>query len=96
MSLLQSWFLNLVYATMIVLGSPWLLWRYRKGKNRRGWTQKLFGRIDLPLDFASIATGENNELIWIHAVSVGEVNLLGAILADLAQRDVELLSLIHI
>ncbi len=90
MSLLQSWFLNLVYATMIVLGSPWLLWRYRKGKNRRGWTQKLFGRIDLPLDFASIATGENNELIWIHAVSVGEVNLLGAILADLAQRDVEL------
>lgn len=69
----MSWFLNLIYICFLTLASPWLLWRYlASGKNRRGWTHKLFG---------SVKTRDSNaRCIWLHAVSVGEVNLLTPIL----------------
>lgn len=60
------------------MGSPWLLWRYFvKGKNRRGWNQKLFGAVDV--------RQSNQPCIWFHAVSVGEVNLLAPVIERLNQ-----------
>jgi 3-deoxy-D-manno-octulosonic-acid transferase len=79
-----SFVLNTVYLCLLVIGSPWLLWRYlRWGKNRRGWGQKLFGLTPIRDD--------GRPCIWFHAVSVGEVNLLAPVLQRLnSQRpDVE-------
>lgn len=61
---------------------PFLLYRaIRYGKNRRGWWAKLSGRISARPDRT-----ENRKCIWFHAVSVGEINLLGAVLERLQQR----------
>lgn len=49
-----------------------------QGKNRRGWTQKLFGSV------APRTT--DNPCIWMHAVSVGEVNLLAPLIARLQKE----------
>ena len=69
----MSWLLNLIYVCFLTLASPWLLWRYlASGKNRRGWTHKLFGWVT--------TRDSTAPCIWLHAVSVGEVNLLEPIL----------------
>ncbi len=84
---IQSWLLNFIYATIVVVGSPWLLWRFIRGKSRRGWRQKLFGSI---APFSRLHASDSQDAsnwIWIHAVSVGEVNLLGSILQEIAVRD---------
>lgn len=68
-STLQVWSLNLFYLIILILASPWLVWRFfRYGKNRRGWSQKLWGQVPLRNSAAPC--------IWFHAVSVGEVNLV--------------------
>jgi 3-deoxy-D-manno-octulosonic-acid transferase len=58
---------NLVLLTALTIGSPWWLWRmattqkYREGlMERLGWVRRLDGQGGRPL-------------IWVHAVSVGEV-----------------------
>jgi 3-deoxy-D-manno-octulosonic-acid transferase len=60
-------FYNLALLAVLVIGSPWWLWRmattqkYREGlMERLGWVRVLKGQGDRPL-------------IWVHAVSVGEV-----------------------
>lgn len=61
--------LNLMYAVLLLAVSPWLLVSaVRHGKYRQGWGAKLAGRVQVPP-----ATGPR---VWLHAVSVGEVNLL--------------------
>ena len=78
-----SWFLNTIYALFLIVASPWLLWRAISGnKNQRGWAQKLLGFVP--------NRNSNHELIWFHAVSVGEVNLLAPVLADLKFRSPQL------
>lgn len=87
--MIQTWILNTIYATLLVVGSPWLLWRLIKGKSRRGWGQKLLGLISPP----SIESSESAlapETIWIHAVSVGEINLLVSIIQEYRKRDPEI------
>ena len=71
--------LNLVYATLLTLLSPWLLYRavFQK-KNRRGWWIKLTGRVP--------SRKSVSPCIWLHAVSVGEVNLLRPIMSELSNR----------
>ena len=65
----MKYFFNALYIFVLILASPWIAWRVCiEKKNRRGWLQKLFGWV-------TVRTG-NAECIWIHAVSVGEVNLL--------------------
>ena len=72
----MSFVLNAIYLSLLVIGSPWFLWRYlRWGKNRRGWGQKLFGLVPI--------RNNNRPCIWFHAVSVGEVNLLAQMLREL-------------
>jgi 3-deoxy-D-manno-octulosonic-acid transferase len=68
-----SFVLNLVYVAAILLAMPWLLYqRLRHGKYREGWDAKFWGRVP--------KRSGNKPCIWLHAVSVGEVNLLEPIL----------------
>lgn len=74
-----TWLLNFVYLTLVAVASPYLLWTaVTQGKYREGFAQKFLG----------IATRrpEGSPLhLWLHAVSVGEVNLLAPLLKELQQ-----------
>jgi len=75
----MSYLLNLVYLITLILASPWLAYNaIRKGKYRQGWGAKFLGRV--PYRSAE-RTG-----IWLHAVSVGEVNLLQPLLAAIEEK----------
>ncbi|HEX3601253.1 MAG TPA: 3-deoxy-D-manno-octulosonic acid transferase [Lacipirellulaceae bacterium] len=76
MARLTSWLLNAVYLTIIVVASPLIVWQaFRTGKYREGYREKLVGLVPQ-------RTGDAT-CIWIHAVSVGEVNLLATLLGEL-------------
>jgi 3-deoxy-D-manno-octulosonic-acid transferase len=78
--------LNVVYALLILLASPWLVYQaIRKGKYREGFAEKFLGRIPRRAGAAS-GTDEKRPCLWLHAVSVGEVNLLATLLAEIARR----------
>ena len=66
--------LNVVYLATLALALPWLVWqRLRHGKYREGWPARFLGKIPRRVGRA--------RCLWLHAVSVGEVNLLAPILA---------------
>jgi 3-deoxy-D-manno-octulosonic-acid transferase len=71
-----SWLLNCLYIVAIVLCAPLIAWQaFRAGKYRNGYREKLFGLVP---------RREGDEpCIWIHAVSVGEVNLIATLLREL-------------
>ncbi len=71
--------LNLIYFTLLAAFSPILARRaWKGGKYREGWLEKLFGR-------APTRVGER-PCLWFHAVSVGEVNLLRPLIAEITRR----------
>ena len=71
--------LDVCYILLLVGLSPWLAYAaIRKGKYRDGWGPKFLGLVPP-------RTG-NRPCIWLHAVSVGEVNLLQPLLAQLGQE----------
>lgn len=73
---LVSWLLNLCYLTLLAVGAPWILWAaVRTGKYRAGYREKLFGLVPRREGDATC--------VWIHAVSVGEVNLMATLLHEL-------------
>lgn len=75
----MSWLLNLVYLALITVASPWLIYQsWRTGKYREGFRAKFFG--DVPTRTSM------QPCVWLHAVSVGEVNLLGGIISELSRR----------
>lgn len=68
--------LNVVYLLLLAALSPWLLYAaIRKGKYTRGLSDRFFGTAPRR------APGQNT--IWLHAVSVGEVNLLETLLQEI-------------
>jgi len=72
---MRGWLLNLAYALAVVFGSPvWLARMVRHGKYRRDWSQRL-GRA--PRRYGL------QPAIWIHGVSVGEVNAARQLVAEL-------------
>lgn len=75
----MPYLLNLLYLALVVAISPWLLYQsLRTGKYRQGWGQKLLGLVPVR---------EGDEFcVWLHAVSVGEVNLLEPLIRELARR----------
>src|SRR5262245_21337386 len=75
----MRYLLNLLYLALLVAASPWLLYAaVRKGKYRTGYAEKLLGRVP---------RREGCEpCVWLHAVSVGEVNLLGVLIKELRTR----------
>ncbi|MBX3437584.1 MAG: 3-deoxy-D-manno-octulosonic acid transferase, partial [Planctomycetaceae bacterium] len=71
-----GWLLNAVYVCLIVAVSPLLAWRaMRHRKYRRGWRAKLWGRLP--------RSQPGERVIWLHAVSVGEVLQLKTIIPRL-------------
>jgi 3-deoxy-D-manno-octulosonic-acid transferase len=65
--------LNIFYLLLLLAASPWLIWSaVRKGKYREGYAEKLLGLVP--------RRTSDKKCIWLHAVSVGEVNLLAPLL----------------
>lgn len=74
---------NFLYAFALFIASPLILYRrVRHDRYRRGWRQKLFG---LSAAEATRLTG-GKRCIWLHAVSVGEVNLLKGLVSKLSDH----------
>ena len=79
MPLMITWVLNAVYALLLIVVSPLLVYRrVVHGKYRSGWQEKLTGRL----------TRKHPErpCVWFHAVSVGEVLQLQNVLDETAAR----------
>ena len=73
---------NCIYLLALAFASPFVLYRcLRHGRYRRGIGQKLWG---LSAVKAEQLTG-GRPCIWVHAVSVGEVNLLPRFVQQLEQ-----------
>jgi 3-deoxy-D-manno-octulosonic-acid transferase len=67
---------NLIYASVLLLLLPWIVWRVAvQKKNRRGWGEKLLGWVP--------KRDSTRPCIWIHGVSVGEINLLQPLVSQL-------------
>jgi 3-deoxy-D-manno-octulosonic-acid transferase len=78
----MPYLLNLCYIDLVLVASPWLLYQaVRRGKYRMGFAEKFLGLVPL-------RTG-NRPCLWLHAVSVGEVNLLAPLLADIRRSKPE-------
>ncbi len=75
----MPYLLNVVYLILILCFSPYLAYAaVRYGKYRDGWGPKYFGVVP--------RRAGNRPCLWLHAVSVGEVNLLQPILSQLGQE----------
>jgi 3-deoxy-D-manno-octulosonic-acid transferase len=73
---LFSWLLNVVYLALLGVLAPLIVWQaLRTGKYREGYREKLLGLVPR-------RTGDAT-CVWIHAVSVGEVNLVATLLRQL-------------
>lgn len=73
---------SLVLLLVLVVGSPWWLYRMAtSGKYRDGLSERL-GRVPARIR----ANLDNSPVVWIHAVSVGEVLSAGRLIEDLAGR----------
>ena len=71
----MRWLFNSLYLLFFLITSPWMLWRIINGKSRRGWLQKFFGIVP--------RRAQSGPCLWLHAVSVGEVNLLRPVIDQL-------------
>lgn len=77
----KYWMRDLIYLSVLAVLLPWLVVRrMRTGRYQDGVRQKLFGlrSRDLPSD-----TPSPQSMIWLHGVSVGEVQFLAALLERL-------------
>jgi len=82
-SFLFNYLLNLVYLLLLIAVSPLILYAaIRKGKYREGFAAKFLGLAPRRTSDAPC--------VWLHAVSVGEVNLLAGLIAELERRRPEL------
>ncbi|MGE0609426.1 MAG: 3-deoxy-D-manno-octulosonic acid transferase [Pirellulales bacterium] len=70
---------DLAYLALLILVSPWLVYQaITTGKYREGYGEKLWGRVP-------IRRGER-QCVWLHAVSVGEVNVLVPLVDEIRRR----------
>jgi 3-deoxy-D-manno-octulosonic-acid transferase len=69
----MAYLLNVIYLVALVVAAPGMIYaRFRHGKYREGWSEKLWGHL--------ARRDSRGPCIWFHAVSVGEVNLLAPLL----------------
>jgi len=67
--------LDIVYALLIVLLTPWILYRmFAQKRYRVGWKERL-GFV--PVRFT------DQPCIWVHAVSMGEINAIGTLIEEI-------------
>lgn len=79
MTSLTRWTLNAAYLAALLVASPAIAWAaWRTGKYREGYACKLRGRVP--------KRKGDRRCVWLHAVSVGEVNLLGVLIAEARRR----------
>jgi 3-deoxy-D-manno-octulosonic-acid transferase len=72
--------LDLIYLLALVALLPWLVWRsITTGRYRSGLAAKLFG-------YVHVSNLHKKPVVWFHAVSVGEVNLLGTLVPAFRER----------
>src|SRR5947209_17333643 len=72
--------LDALYLLALLALSPWLAWRaLTTGRYRRDLAARLLGR-------AAVANPHRQPVAWFHAVSVGEVNLLGTLVPAFRTR----------
>lgn len=75
----MPYLLDLCYFALLLVFSPWLIYQgLRKGKYREGFAAKFLGRVP-------VRSGDG-PCLWFHAVSVGEVNLLAPLLAQIRRH----------
>jgi 3-deoxy-D-manno-octulosonic-acid transferase len=73
---------NILFVVFFLLSAPFYFWKmWRRGNWRAGFGQR-FARYTRAVK----QTLTNREVLWIHAVSVGEVNVCTALVEALAQR----------
>ncbi len=71
--------LNIAYLLLIFFSLPWLVVQaVRKGKYREGYAAKFLGLVP--------RRSGDRVCVWLHAVSVGEVNLLAPLLRTIRQQ----------
>ncbi|TWT39242.1 3-deoxy-D-manno-octulosonic acid transferase [Blastopirellula retiformator] len=69
----MGWFLNILYLGALVAAMPFFAWsKLVRGRRRGGLLAKFFGLIPVRRGDAPC--------VWLHAVSVGEVNLLATVI----------------
>lgn len=74
----MPWMLNLLYLPLALLYLPVLIYQMLiLRKNRRGWRQRL--------GFVRARTG-GRPCVWIHAVSLGEVNATRSLVSEIQRR----------
>jgi 3-deoxy-D-manno-octulosonic-acid transferase len=81
--------LNGIYALLLVVASPWILWRrVAQGRYRQGWREKLLGHLPRPPapQSAPNAPPFHRPRVWFHAVSVGELQVIRPVI-ELAVRE---------
>ncbi|MDZ4850536.1 MAG: 3-deoxy-D-manno-octulosonic acid transferase [Pirellulaceae bacterium] len=75
----MAYFFNIVYGIAILFCLPWLIIRsIRTGRYQAGWKEKFFGYVP--------KVESANSVVWLHAVSVGEVQLLWTLVAGIEKR----------
>jgi 3-deoxy-D-manno-octulosonic-acid transferase len=75
----MAYLLNVVYLILLIALLPWLIYAaIRKGKYREGLAAKLAGAVPY--------REGDRQCVWLHAVSVGEVNLLEPLLERLERQ----------
>ncbi len=80
--------LNVLYLAALAVLSPWLLWRCAAtGRYRRDLLAKLAGPPAVP-------NPHGRPVAWFHAVSVGEVNLLGTLVPAFRARHPDWLAVV--
>jgi len=73
---------NILFLILFTLSAPYYFWRLRR---RGNWTQG-FGQRFASYDASLKQALTNRHVVWIHAVSVGEVNLCTQIICALEPR----------
>src|SRR5437016_8652151 len=73
---------NILFAILFCISAPYYFLKlWRRGNWRRGFRQR-FGRFDSKIKQAL----SNRHVLWIHAVSVGEVNVCTQLIRALEPR----------
>lgn len=72
-------FYNLALLVVLALGAPWWLWKIATTRKYRGGLAERMGRVPHRLR----STADPRPVIWLHAVSVGEVLAVSRLVAEL-------------
>src|SRR5579863_5053812 len=76
---------SLLLAAAMLLSLPyWLYQRLRHGKYRRGFAERM-GSVPARLG-QTVQENEPGRVIWVHAVSVGEVLAVGGLIEEMRRR----------